>query len=62
LVLDECLAGIDAPVKEACLGLLQQAAQDILILVVEHDSEFKEMFSKRITVTSVGGRSSIASE
>jgi DNA repair exonuclease SbcCD ATPase subunit len=62
LVLDECLAGIDAPVKEACLGLLQQAAQDILILVVEHDSEFKEMFSKRITVTSVGGRSQIVSD
>lgn len=62
LVLDECMAGIDAPVKEACLGLLQQAAQDTLLLVVEHDSEFKEMFSKRIRIEIQNGRSVIVED
>jgi hypothetical protein len=62
LVLDECFEGLGIAEKEACMGLLQQAAQDTLILVVDHMTEFKEMFSKRFTVTSVGGRSQITSE
>ena len=62
LVLDECFEGLGIAEKEACMGLLQQAAQDTLILVVDHMTEFKEMFNKRFTVTSVGGRSQIESE
>ena len=62
LVLDECFEGLGIAEKEASMGLLQQAAQDTLILVVDHMTEFKEMFNKRFTVTSVGGRSEIASE
>jgi len=62
LVLDECFEGLGIAEKEAAMGLLQQAAHDTLILVVDHMTEFKEMFSKRFIVTSVGGRSQIESE
>jgi ABC-type uncharacterized transport system ATPase subunit len=48
--------------KEASMGLLQQAAQDTLILVVDHSTEFKEMFSKSFTVTSENGRSQIVGD
>jgi DNA repair exonuclease SbcCD ATPase subunit len=62
LVLDECFEGLGIAEKEAAMGLLKLAAQDTLILVVDHMTEFKEMFDKRFTVTSANGRSSIASE
>jgi DNA repair exonuclease SbcCD ATPase subunit len=59
LVLDECFEGLGIAEKEASMGLLQQAASDTLILVVDHSTEFKEMFSKSFTVTSENGRSII---
>lgn len=62
LVLDECFEGLGMAEKEACMGLLQQAAHDTLILVVDHMTEFKEMFSQRFTVTATNGRSQIESE
>jgi DNA repair exonuclease SbcCD ATPase subunit len=57
LVLDESMAGLNLSVKEACIQLLQTEAQRSLILVVEHESEFKEMFSKVITIKRENGRS-----
>jgi len=57
LVLDECFEGLGIAEKEAAMGLLKLAAQDTLILVVDHMTEFKEMFDKRFTVTSLNGRS-----
>lgn len=52
LVLDECFEGHDTVVKEACLEILRRAAQDSLILVVDHSSEIKELFDKTIQVES----------
>lgn len=62
LVLDECFDGMDAVTKEACLGLLRDIAeeQNLLILVIDHGVEFKEMFEKVVTVTFQNGKSSIA--
>jgi hypothetical protein len=60
LVLDECFEGLGVADKESCLELLKQAAQDTLILVIDHSSETKELFSQVIEVENINGRSKIA--
>jgi DNA repair exonuclease SbcCD ATPase subunit len=59
LILDECFDGMDPVTKEACLELLRDTAEKdgILILVIDHGAELKEMFEKVVTVAFQNGRS-----
>lgn len=50
IVLDEAFEGHDAVTKLACLEMLQTYAANKLVVIVDHMSEFKEMFSKEIRV------------
>ncbi len=50
IVLDESFEGHDPITKQACLEMLQTYARDKLVIIVDHMSEFKEMFSKEIRV------------
>lgn len=50
IILDESFNGQDSITKEACLTMLQRYASDKLVIVVDHTSEFKELFQQRITV------------
>jgi ABC-type lipoprotein export system ATPase subunit len=50
VVLDEAFEGHDTITKLACLEMLQTYAADKLVIIVDHASEFKEMFSKEIQV------------
>ena len=52
LILDETFSALDVISKESCLEILQKAAADTLILVVDHSSEFSEAFSAYIDVES----------
>lgn len=60
LMLDETLYGFGHSTKEAVMNVLGRFAADKLVLVVDHSSEIKEMFSKVIDVRSEDGVSSIA--
>lgn len=51
-ILDESFEGHDIIVKEGCLEILQKAARDSLILIVDHASELKEYFTRFIDVES----------
>lgn len=59
LMLDECFNGHDFPVKEACLDILQRAAEKRLILIVDHATELKEMFTAFVDVESTNDESRI---
>lgn len=60
MILDEAFAnGSDKVTKEGCLEILKQYSADKLIIVVEHASEFKEMFSRVIEVDYQNERSRI---
>lgn len=59
LILDECFEGLGATEKESVMALLSQAAHDTLILVVDHATEFKEMFNQVIEIEYSNGRSRI---
>lgn len=50
MIFDEAFSAHCLPVKMACLEVLQRAAQDCMILVVDHSSELKEYFSHFIDV------------
>lgn len=50
VILDESFNGHDHITKEACLTMLQRYAADKLVIVVDHASEFKELFQERIVV------------
>jgi DNA repair exonuclease SbcCD ATPase subunit len=60
LVFDEAFDGQDPITKIACLEMLQQYAADKLILIVDHTSEFKELFSQTIVVEYSDQKSRIA--
>lgn len=49
-ILDEPFEGLDSVGKEIVIGLLEKIANDRQILVVDHSSEAKAMFSKVISV------------
>lgn len=59
LVLDEAFDGFDNIVKESCLEMLQKHANDKLVIVVSHISDFKEFFSESIWVEYQNGESRI---
>lgn len=61
LILDECMEGLSSIEKECVMHILKQFATDTLILVVDHASEFKELFTKIVEVKydRVTGRSTL---
>jgi DNA repair exonuclease SbcCD ATPase subunit len=59
LLLDEAFDGLGKIEKEACMEVLQAAAQDDLILVVDHATEFKDMFNQFIDIEMVEGESRV---
>jgi DNA repair exonuclease SbcCD ATPase subunit len=62
LCLDECFNGLDNISKETCMEILAQAAHDDLILVVDHSSEFKELFTQSIVLEYRGGVTTLGQE
>lgn len=50
VILDESFNGHDMVTKTSCLELLNAYAQDRLVIVVDHASEFKELVAQVITV------------
>jgi hypothetical protein len=50
IILDESFNGHDHITKASCLTMLQQYAADKLVIVVDHASEFKELFQQQIVV------------
>jgi ABC-type dipeptide/oligopeptide/nickel transport system ATPase subunit len=50
IVLDEAFEGHDTVTKTSCLEMLQTYAADKLVVIVDHASELKEMFSKEIRI------------
>lgn len=59
LALDESFNGLDLITKEACLEVLKTYAENRLIIVIDHASEFKEFFDKTINVIYKNGQSMI---
>lgn len=57
LVLDEAFDGLDRVSKETCMEILQAAAADSLLLVIDHATEFQGLFSQTLQVESRDGRS-----
>lgn len=56
LILDESFNGHTKSVKESCLEILRTHAQDNLVIIVDHATEFKEMFTRFVDVEMVNGR------
>lgn len=59
LVLDESFEGLGRVEKEGALELIQRHASNRLVFIVDHNSEFKEMFTSTITIVHSNGRSVI---
>jgi DNA repair exonuclease SbcCD ATPase subunit len=60
LILDEAFAnGSDKVTKEGCIEILKQYSDKKLIIIVEHASEFKEMFNRVIEIDYKNERSKI---
>lgn len=59
LILDESFEGMDPVTKETCMEMLSKHAGDRLILVIDHASETKELFSDFIDVHFTNGRSTV---
>jgi DNA repair exonuclease SbcCD ATPase subunit len=59
LFLDEAFEGLGLIEKEACLEILSIFAQERLVLVVDHDNQFKEMFSRTIQIRFADGVSDL---
>jgi ABC-type lipoprotein export system ATPase subunit len=59
MLLDEAFDGLGRAEKEACMEVLQAAAQDDLILVVDHATEFRDMFTQFINIEMVQGESRV---
>jgi DNA repair exonuclease SbcCD ATPase subunit len=60
LILDESFEGLDPVSKESCMEILARYAHDRLVIVVDHATEFKGLFSKSLTVEFKDGRSHFA--
>ena len=60
LFLDESFNGQGNATKEAAMEVLREYGEEKLVIVIDHNSEFKEMFSQFIDVTCKDGKSSIA--
>lgn len=59
LILDESFDGMDLVTKEDCMALLKEYASNKLVLVVDHSSETKELFSKTIELEFSHGKTVI---
>lgn len=59
LILDESFEGLDLKTKESCMELLKRYAEDKLVLVVDHATEFQESFNHFIHVQYSAGVSTI---
>jgi DNA repair exonuclease SbcCD ATPase subunit len=59
LILDESFEGLGATEKEGCLNILQDYAQERLVLIVDHSSVLQEHFDVILGVESTQDRSSI---
>lgn len=59
LILDESFDGLGPVEKETCFEVLQKYGQDRLVIVVDHMSETQGLFTRRVTVEYVDGRSRI---
>jgi DNA repair exonuclease SbcCD ATPase subunit len=57
MILDEAFEGLGVVEKEGCLEILRTCASDRLILVVDHASEVKSMFSQSIDIEYENGYS-----
>lgn len=59
LFLDESFNGQGTSTKEAVMEVLREYGAEKLVVVIDHSSEFKEMFSQFIDVTCRDGKSEI---
>lgn len=59
VVLDEPFDGLDAVGRELIIGLLEELAKQRQIIVIDHASEVKSMFSKVISVDKRAGISTV---
>lgn len=59
MILDEAFEGLGTVSKESCFEMLATAAHDRLILVVDHASEMKSLFTNTINVEYRDGKSAI---
>lgn len=50
IVLDESFEGHDPDTKQSCSKILSEYAVDKLVIIVDHSSEFKEMFTQTVEV------------
>ena len=56
MVLDEPFNGLGRTEKEASLKILEQYANDRLIFVIDHSSEFQQFFDQRIEINFKDGK------
>ncbi len=59
LILDEPFNGLSSVERESSLEILRKAAEDNLILVVDHDATFKTLFDETITLEYRNGETTI---
>ncbi len=59
LILDESFDGLGPVEKATCMEILQTYAQDRLVIVVDHSSETQGLFTQRIMVEYLDGKSRI---
>lgn len=59
LFLDESFNGQGNATKEAAMEVLREYGNEKLVIVIDHNSEFKEMFTQFIDVTFRDGRSGV---
>lgn len=60
IILDEPFDGLDSDGRELIVGLLESLSRNRLIIVIDHSSETKSMFSNIISVEKRGGISSLS--
>jgi DNA repair exonuclease SbcCD ATPase subunit len=61
LILDESFTGLGPVEQEACMEILRAFADDKLVLVVDHSSEFKSLFTQFVDIEYQGGQSRVRS-
>lgn len=59
LILDEAFNGQSNNTKESCFEVLKQFSQQKLILIIDHTSEFQEMFTRFIDIECNSGFSRV---
>ncbi len=63
LCFDEAISGLDSELKSKAYGLFESLSKDhTSVLVIEHDSDFQNLFSNRYKVELVGDESQITHE